>query len=216
MNNRDKNSFLILGLVVGIVALVAFFTFTSKFISPMIVAVISIVLQCLLLKPMIVKQYYALYSSEATMQRFVPVLNEFAIFSKGIIIGEMVVYGLMIVTASVSLIPVDFLYNFMSDSSVAAFSVRCFIILIIEALVLSIVRGIGFFKVLNDVRQKEFEMLGMTKKFKATDALSLIAMMVPIVRVLGLLYLYNYLNKIVAINGYSADSEIDTEEFEEV
>ena len=150
------------------------------------------------------------------MQRFVPVLNEFAIFSKGIIIGEMVVYGLMIVTASVSLIPVDFLYNFMSDSSVAAFSVRCFIILIIEALVLSIVRGIGFFKVLNDVRQKEFEMLGMTKKFKATDALSLIAMMVPIVRVLGLLYLYNYLNKIVAINGYSADSEIDTEEFEEV
>lgn len=216
MNSKDKNSFLILGLIIGIIALVAFFTMTTKFISPIAIVIISVVLQCVIIKPIIVKQYYALYNSEATAQRFIPILNEFAIFSKGIIVGEIVTYALMIITILVSMLPVNFLYNFMSDSGVAAYPIRCFLILIIELLALSIIRGIGFFRILNDVREKEFEMLGFTKKFKVTDMISLVALLVPVIRVIGLLYLYNYLNKIVAINGFTSGDGLDVSEFEEV
>lgn len=215
MNSKDKNSILVLGVLLIFIGAFVLFTYCTKLINPWYVLGVSIILQCVYYKPKIIQQFYSVYNAEIGVQRYVPILNEFSIFDKGVVITEIICYVLYVVLIGVNYLPSKLLAGIIGDS-VYTLTPKLIVIAIIVTIVLNVTRGIGFTRMLLDIRGCEAEMVGFTRKLTVSNMGSIVTLFIPLIRIVGMIFMHNYTMKLVDFNKYTAGSSSNSVEMEEV
>ena len=216
MNKKDKNSLIIIGVALGYIALTLVFIKFTKVLNPYVLVGISAILQCFFIKPQIIENFYKMYEMPIDNQRFIPILNEFAIFSTTIIKVEIIFAIGSILAFAATQLPLTLWSPIFGDATAINMPFKFLVLGIILLFISSFSRGVGYVKVARDTRNtvKELQTQGGKRKESLYTMFAYLSLLFPVVRILGLLDLYNVLNTAVKLKNLSVKDE--TRNYEEV
>lgn len=216
MNKKDKNSFMVLLVAVIYLGVAIGFIKFTKYINPYVLFGISAILQCFFLKPQLIENYYKLYELPIDKQRFIPIVNEFAIFPISIIKGEIIFAVCSILVFAATQLPLTVWSPFFGNAVAINMPFKLLVLGLVLLFISSAFRGVGYIKVARDARNtiREVQNYGTKKKESLYTMFGYVSFMFPVVRILGLIDLYNTLNTAVKLKGVTIKDE--TKEFEEV
>lgn len=203
MDKNDKN-YLLSGLyMLGLGLLAMLFTVMSKSLNIWILAGIAMVAQQLYIIPQFVKKYMALYDADAGIMAYVPILGEAYIlddFYKYGYIGSSVVWILAIIGVFVDpalvgkLLPYNVAVNF---NNMAIY------LLVLTTVVLCIIRGIGYCKVIADIGNELNKFSnGKRNMLDTINIVSYVSCFIPGMRAIGIAYKLGDLSRMVDIHGH--------------
>ena len=202
MSKKDKESLMLVGFLLGYVAIALILYFTVQSINPYILAGMIVLVQVFFLHPMICKYYYQAMGASIGYSRFVPIYNELAVMPPAIATTTLVLWIIAGMLFLLSLVSID-VYSAMFGMHVGMnLTFRLMQGLVVVYLILLTVRGIGWCKVTSKVQDLLCEFYGTRRKFKVTTALSYVAYFLPIGRAISMVFLYNNLHKLCKLNNF--------------
>lgn len=213
MNENDKNKFLILGFLVGVIALFAFFTFSTKMLPVWIFIALIFAVQTFIIVPMICKYYYNVNDSYIGFSRFIPFYQNICIFSRVPAILICIVFALMLI-AGIGLIPLDIFQTILGEYRVLQLSTISINAEIILILIYNIITGIGYFGVFRDVNLIHLQFTNTTKHSRF-EVVNYILLFIPCIRCIALSMLLNRLTVLDKLNNYRIDEDEEIEELYE-
>lgn len=216
MNKKDKNSLLVIGVAVLYLLMLLGFTKLTSFINPYVLFGISAILQCFVIKPQIIGDYYQLNELPVDKQRFIPILNEFAIFSTSVIKGEVIFAILAALSLGATQLPLTIWAPIFGNATAINMPFKLMILGLVLLFISSVFRGVGYIKVARDtsITTKELQGFSNAKKESLFTYFGYLSLLFPVVRIVGLIDLFNKLNTAVKLKGLSIKDE--PSKFEEV
>lgn len=216
MNKKDKNSLIVIAIALVYVGIVLGFIKLTQYINPYVLLGVSAVIQCFFIKPQIIENYYKLYDMPVDMQRFIPIINEFAIFPVSVIKGEVIFTVCTILVFAATQLPLTVWSPIFGNATAINMPFKLLVLGIVLLFIASAFRGVGYIKVSRDARNtiREAQSYGGKRKESMYTMFGYLSLMFPVVRILGLIDLYNTLNTAVKLKGISVKDE--TKELAEV
>lgn len=217
MNKKDKNSLVIIGVLLVYVGLVFGLVKFTKFVNPYVLFGISAALQCIIIKPQLIANFYKLNNMGIDNQRFIPILNEFAIFTVPVIRGELIFAALTIVIFGATQLPLTIWAPIFGQAVAINMPFKLMVLGITTLFVSSLFRGVGYIKVARDTKKviKEYySQNGGQYKESIYSMFGYVSLLFPVVRIIGLIDIYSTLNTAVKLKGIN--TEINVKTFKEV
>lgn len=217
MNSKDKNSFLIVGIMLAYFIITLGMITVTKRLNPYVIFGISMLIQCIILKPQIIANYYKMQNTEMDYQRFIPILNEFAIFPMTVIKCEIIFAVLSALTMGATQLPLTIWGAIFSQSTAISMPFKLMLLSIVFLFISSFARGIGYINLSREVKKvikAHYNERGAVYKDSLFSFFGFVALLFPIVRVIGLVDVYSTLNSAVKLRRISTETETKT--FKEV
>lgn len=213
MDKKDKD-YLLSGLyMLGLGVLAMVFVIGADKLNLWLIAGLAIAAQQLYVIPQFIKKYMGLYDADAGILAYVPVYGEAYIlddFYKWGYIGSAIVWvlallGVFIDPALVGkVLPYNVAINF---NNIAIY------VLVLTTFILSIIRGIGYSKVISDIgKQLNTFSEGERNLLDTINIVSYVSCFIPGMRVIGIAYKLGDLTRMVDINNYTVGDYVEEEE----
>lgn len=215
MSKKDKNSFIIIAFIMAYIALVILFRIGANTINPLLFCGITVALQFLVLMPIICKLYYEAHNCDAGFMRFIPLYNESMIFSPKLSMASLVLWIATIVFIALSFFDTSALEGILGRHLAMVFPMTMLKIGVILYIINNFVRSIGLLGVKREIDSIHAELTGSHHGARITDVFQYVVFFIPILRVVGLLFVFDRLNKIVRLNGFKAGDTTDEDFVEE-
>lgn len=193
MNNRDTDALVIVGYIsLAVLTAVLGYLFGEKTPNLLVILAVLILTQQLFVIPLFVKRYRQLYKVKTNFVRFIPVINEVLVLPTFYAVTTLILNILCIISVIVFFAPITF------DSYMGILKFRNINIyfMIITFLLMCIVRGAGYVSVIIDIQRnnEKFTNLGYSPA-DLVNIISYITVFIPCLRVIGLTYQLNILQK---------------------
>ena len=218
MDNRDKRSIIMALYIVGFFGLaVLSFKFASK-INALYLLGIFLLIQQVYRIPKLIEYYYEMKGSYIGFERYIPVYNETLVMNK--MYSTVYLVGTVLIVASMGaiyLLP-KISRNLTLDglAGVVSMTDKLIYLIIFLILVLSFMRGLGYVELLKDIYYTNAEIMDRDEtKIGIFGVTAYILVFIPILRVIGILYLDNLLQTIVDFVGYTEGEYGEDEYYEE-
>lgn len=209
MSKKDKESLLVVGFLLGYVAIALVLYFTVSAINPYILAAMVTAVQIFFLHPMICKYYYEVMGASIGYSRFIPVYNEIAVMPPVIAVITLVMWIIAGILFLLSLVNVDVYTSIFGAHFGMNITFHLFQGLIGVYVLLLIVRGIGWCKITSKVQDLLCECYGTKRKFKVTTAFSYFAYFFPVGRAISMVFLYNNLYRLCKLNNFDSTKQVE-------
>lgn len=193
MNNNDKDSLAIVAYLSSAI-LVAFlgYIFGKKTPNLLIILAVLILIQQLFVIPLFIKRYRQLYKVKTNLVRFIPIINEVSVLPTFYAITTLVLNILCVISVIVFFAPITF------DTYMGIIEFRNINIyfMIITFLLMCLIRGAGYVSVIIDIQKnnEKFTNLGYSP-VDFINIISYITVFIPCLRVIGITYQLNVLQK---------------------
>lgn len=217
MDSKDKNSLIFVGYGVALIALFLFVTKLSDTINALYILIAFLAAQQIYRIPKLVSYYYEMKGSEVGFERFIPIYNETLLMSKLYSTVYIVCsVGIALCVGGIYLLPkVAKDFTFDGLSSILLTTDRLIYCAIFLVILLSFFRGLAYVELIKDVYYTNAEIMDQDEtKLGICGRITYLLVFVPILRLLGILYLDNILQIVVDFVGYT-EGDDDEEVYEE-
>lgn len=211
LRTDDKNALLIVGVLVGMLILIAVFYHGVRYIPLSWLAIGIMLVELLFIMPSVCQLYYKLYNANIGILRFIPLYNALKVFPGFISMAVLVCLGVIVVTGLIAFGPAMFVTN-SNAVFIMNLSYNAVGIILIECAIFSILLGIGYTVVVRDVRQMRNELTHA--KVSAMEIIYLVFVYVPFLRAFALLNLYSSMTMLLS-NGYHVGMDLSSVEISE-
>lgn len=212
LSSKDRNKLIILGVMIVLFALIAVFFNVTRFIPLRWIGIACLAIEFLVLIPVITVRYFKLYGKKAPWTAYVPVLNSIISFPNVPAIILSVFTILAILCAIAAFIPVTVYANLFGQSAMEYPSI---LMSVLNAMYyfFFFALGIGYCCILHDVRDMSMDSSG--EKMPLLEFVYYPLQFLPVINLLGLVSILNYINRL-NLRHYSAiEIEKDTDLVEE-
>ena len=212
LNEKDKNNLIILAVFIGILALVAFF-YTSTRYLPLIYIAIIMGIAMFILFGVIAHKYLGIYKIEHNYTVFVPIWNCLLIFDRPVALLLVANIVISIILAIINFIPADIFGNIMGIQMAYAFCDRIVFVQVLNLVLMFIIIGFGFAIVYKDVRRMLYDITGIARP--KLEWVNYPLLFIPLFNVLGLSSIVSAIG-LVQRYGYHEGDVNEEEELNEV
>lgn len=213
MNQNDQNKFVILGFLLGVIALFAFFTYTTKSLPTWIFITLIFAVQTFIVTPMVCKYYYQVNDSEIGFSRFIPFYQNVCIFNQIPAIMVVVIFVIMLV-AAIGFLPLDIFIAILGEHNAMQLGTIAANTEIIMAVLYNVVTGVGLFSVFRDVNYIDLQFTGNSRHSKS-EVINYFLIFIPCIRCIALSMLLNRLMKLAKLNDYRVGDDEEVDEYYE-
>ena len=212
MSKKDRESFYILGFILGMIAICLVVRYSAKFINPLYLGIFAVIVQVFIIMPRIAKMYYKIMGADLGFQAYVPIYNELAIYSPVMANVSLVIWLLDALILGMSCIE-----NSVYESILgmyAAFNITHSLIwaAILVYLVQCLVRGIAMCQVSSVVYRKRAEFYQAPNKTTVFRVLQLFLYFIPFIRVYSFCVLFDKLYTMTKVSHYKERKQYSMEE----
>lgn len=207
MNKKDKDSFLIVIATLVMVLMAITFYFTSKYVNPLYIGIVVIIIQCLYITPRLTRLYFKLFNVNIGVTRYIPLWNELICFKPIIANITLASWVLIVFMIILSFLDPSIVAKIFGEHFALNYTFNILKVTIIIYLFNNIIRGIGLCGVTNTVNQFHADLVGVSFKVNILGVLSNILYFIPICRAMSMVQISDRLQKLVELNNYTSDEE---------
>lgn len=207
LNNKDKDNLIIVGVLVGLVALVVLFYNGTRYLPLKWIGIICCILT-LVLFALVTKKYLELYKLDAGVATYIPLVNCMNIFPRTIALLLCFDVGIAAVAALLTFIPAGVLTTVLDTQTAMNIGDKALSVLYVAIYVLFIILGAGFCAVYHDVRRMLVVATGM--KRPKTDFVNYPLMFLPVISILGLSSILSALSTLQRYGYHEGEVEEET------
>ena len=187
LDKKAKGDLIALVVVVLSVAIFALISKGAKFINPVAVGGVSLVIQFLVAIPMVVKRYYQV---NAGFSRFIPLWNETMVFEPSIAILSLISWAVLALSIGSIFISPVILSDTFSEAVALNWGDNAMRVTVGLLVVNFVIRGMGYIKFIHAVNALAEECYS-SKKSKANSLVSVllcITAFIPVAQIIPLFY----------------------------
>lgn len=212
MSNKDKDSFIIIGVIAGIPLLSGLFYLSFKFINPVYLALLVLVVQYFGVTPSIVKMYYKMLDAKPGIGAYVPIYNELLIYSPGYAKVSLGIWLADVLALALAFID-NSVYEVLFGRHMA-FNITTTIIwvAVLIYLIQCIIRGVAMCKLSSFVYRKRAEFYRVPVKVSILQVMQYVLFFVPIIRIVSFSLLFDKLFALTKVNDYKKEERRTLEE----
>ena len=190
LDKKAKGDLIALVVVVLSVAIFALISKGAKFINPVAVGGVSLVIQFLVAIPMVVKRYYQVNRVTAGFSRFIPLWNETMVFEPSIAILSLISWAVLALSIGSIFISPVILADTFSEAVALNWGDNAMRVTVGLLVVNFVIRGMGYIKFIHAVNALAEECYS-SKKSKANSLVSVllcITAFIPVAQIIPLFY----------------------------
>lgn len=210
MDTKDKNSLMFVAYGVALILFFLLVTKLSDTVNALYILIAFLLVQQFYRIPKLVEYYYEMKGSEVGLERYIPVYNETLLMSKFYSIAYIATsIGVVLCGVGVYLLPkISKDFTFDGLSAVLASTDKLIYCAIFLVLLMSFLRGLAYVELVKDVYYTNADIMDRDEtKLGICGRITYVLVFIPILRLLGILYLDNLLQVIVEFVGYTEDEE---------
>lgn len=192
MSSKDKNSIFILIFIISLIISFVFFVKTTRFLPLMVIGTFVLIFQYVCLVPDICKKYYAVYDNEASILRWIPIINEIQLMPSKLAIASiafLVAAGCSII---ISVTPITLTSKFLDLTTAMDLPYKAIVFTFLMICVFQILAGVNYIIIFSDINSKVAKTLG--GGYNKQVSLLYILCLIPFVRVESLNFIKNRLD----------------------
>lgn len=207
MRSRDKNNLIISGVLIAVLMVVACFWFGTRQLPLYLIAGVVLLIEVVYVMPSVCKLYYEWYGTE-TAWAYVPYMNIIQCMPSAIAISSIALTVLGCLCIVFLKLP-SFVHRLFGENFMIDYADVVPYYGVVMLLIVSILWGIGYIRIYREVKT-ELQNAGVLSA--VSNALFMVTLLVPAIRVIGLVMLQSDLKAV--LNVVYADD--DDGEFEEL
>lgn len=192
ISKQDKDKLIILGVILFIIVFCAAVFWGVRLIPFKWIILVTVLTELFVLMPFICKMYYSVHGIDAGIKPWLPGINIISVFDSVIAIATLILGIFVLALAFFVFAPVEMYMNFIPQAIALDFPSFVAGLFIITLVVLNLLLGYGYLRVLFNVNKF------LNEFYHARQSRASVVMYVflffPIIRVCGLSYIYTSLH----------------------
>lgn len=210
-DRKDLNNLVILVYFLFCLSLVVVVRYGAKFLHPLVAIGAMLVVQQLYVIPRLYRMFYRLKGSHEygeNLTRFIPVWNEVDLLDNKWGYAYLVCSIFFVIGLGCVFVDPSMVAKFLPQSVALEINNTAIYATILIGLVLCIVRGAGYWGLMNEINQDNDRFVGYVPggdKWTFVDWLPYVTYFIPVLRCIGLLYQVEKLVKMTVLNNFEVN-----------